>query len=392
MDYGIDVSRWNNVVNWNSVRSNGISFASVKLTQGDYLTSPTVVAQVDGARRAGIAVGGYHFGDVKVPVERNVSRFVSVGRERGVFAPGSFAPMLDLENSPGDNIYWNANSANSFVPRFIRQLRDATGVGPVAVYASLSVWQNMLRPNEWADDQVFLWVAVYNGDPGNLRGWTHPRAALHQHTSEGNVPGVAGHVDRNVTLGSFTTQSMTIGNVAPPAPGPAPTPQPTPGGWVDYQVRSGDTLSAIATQHGTTPEELARVNGIANANLIYVGQVIRVPAAGGAPATDHYRVEPGDTLSSIAQRFGTTVQAIASANGITDPDRIYAGQWLDIPRGGGGTPAPAPAPAPQRTYTVKRGDTLSAIAKRLGTTVAQLVATNGISNPDRIFPGQVLRY
>lgn len=250
MDYGIDVSRWNDVGNWAAVRGNNITFASIKLTQGDYYTSPAAAAQVSGARAAGVAAGGYHFGDNNVPVARQVAHFVNLARQRGVLDRGAFAPMLDIEDSPNDNIRWNAGTANAFIASFIHQLRDATGVAPVSVYASLSVWQNVLRPNDWADDNVFLWVAVYNGDPGNIGGYSHPRAALHQHTSKGNVPGVNGNVDRNVTLGKFTAGSMTIGNATPPQPGPAPQPQPTPGGWVDYQVRSGDTLSAIATARG----------------------------------------------------------------------------------------------------------------------------------------------
>lgn len=385
-DYGIDVSRWNKVTDWRAVRNNNISFASIKLTQGDYYTSPSAAGQVDGARGAGVAPGGYHFADVNVPVARNVSHFLNRGRALRVFDKGCFTPMLDLENSPSDNIYWTAASANRFIAEFIRQFRDASGVAPMAVYASLSVWRDWLRPNEWADDQTFLWVAYYNGDPGNIGGYNHRRAALHQHTSKGHVPGVQGYVDRNITLGSFSVQSLTIGNVAPPDPGPGPQPQPTPGGWVDYTIRSGDTLSGIASARGTSAEELARVNGIADPNKIYAGQVIRVPST-STPGSRHYRVESGDTLSEIAAKFDTSVQAIVSANNIANPDLIYPGQFLDIPAGGG-----APAPAPARTYTVKKGDTLSAIAKRLGSSVGHLASTNGIPDPNKIFPGQVLRY
>jgi LysM repeat protein len=390
VDYGIDVSRWNNVTNWGLVKRNGISFASVKLTQGDYLVSPTAVKQVDGARKAGVAVGGYHFADGNVPVARNVAQFVKAGTQRGVFAKGSLAPMLDLENSPPDNIYWNATTANAFVAAFIRQLRNATGVSQVLVYASLSMFNDMLRPSEWADNNVFLWIALYNGDPGNVRGYSNKRSAVHQHTSTGYVPGVAGNVDRNVTLGAFTAQSLTIGNVAPskptPAPTPAPAPAPTPGGWVDYTVRSGDTLSAIASARGTTADELARVNRIANPSLIYAGQVIRVPAS-KTTTMRHYRVQAGDTLAEIAAKFTTTVAAIAAVNKIANPDLIYAGQWLDIPAAGR-----TPTPVPRRTYTVKSGDNLTSIAKRLGVTVDHLVKTNKIANPNLIQAGRELHY
>lgn len=389
-DYGIDISSWNAVSNWPAVRGNNISFASIKTTQGDYYTNPSARGQTDGARGAGVAPGAYHFADPNVSVDRNVGHFIDTSKPLGLFEQGSFLPMLDVEDSPRDNIYWNAYNANTFIPQWIRQFRDRSGVAPVAIYASLSVWTGILREDEWADDQVYLWIALYNGDPGNTHGYHHRRAALHQHTNQGNVPGVNGYVDRNVTINGFRTQNLTIGNVAPPAPGPGPAPQPSPGGWVDYRIVPGDTLSGIAAARGTTVDELVRVNSIRDRNLIYVGQVIRVPAGSGGGSTEHYRIQPGDTLSAIAAKFGTTVEAIAAANGIPDPNKIYAGQWIDIPRGGGGGRAETPPHA--RVYTVQPAEYLGLIAGKLGVTVDHLVRMNNIQNPNLIFPGQQLRY
>ncbi|WP_270336179.1 LysM peptidoglycan-binding domain-containing protein [Streptococcus macedonicus] len=96
-----------------------------------------------------------------------------------------------------------------------------------------------------------------------------------------------------------------------------------------YTVRSGDTLSSIATKFGTSYQALASLNGISNPNLIYVGQVLRVNGS-ASNSSVYYTVRVGDNLSSIASRYGTSYQSIASLNGLTNPNLIYAGQTLKI--------------------------------------------------------------
>ncbi|MFO7537563.1 MAG: LysM peptidoglycan-binding domain-containing protein [Chloroflexota bacterium] len=107
-----------------------------------------------------------------------------------------------------------------------------------------------------------------------------------------------------------------------------------------------------------------------------------------------YRVQLGDTLTGIARRFSTTVQAIVQLNNIPNPNLIYVGQELEIPETGQPPPPPAPTPTPppggQTTYVVQPGDTLSRIAGRFGTTVALLAQVNNISNPNLIYVGQIL--
>ena len=96
-----------------------------------------------------------------------------------------------------------------------------------------------------------------------------------------------------------------------------------------YTVRSGDTLSSIASKFGTSYQALASLNGISNPNLIYAGQVLRVNGSASAGSV-YYTVRAGDNLSAIASRYGTSYQSIASLNGLVNPNLIFAGQTLKI--------------------------------------------------------------
>lgn len=96
-----------------------------------------------------------------------------------------------------------------------------------------------------------------------------------------------------------------------------------------YTVRAGDTLSSIASKFGTSYQALASLNGISNPNLIYVGQVLRVNGSASTGSV-YYTVRAGDNLSAIASRYGTSYQSIAALNGLSNPNLIYAGQTLKI--------------------------------------------------------------
>lgn len=213
----------------------------------------------------------------------------------------------------------------------------------------------------------------------------------------------------------YIGQQLIIPNAAmmgvpQPAVGPG-GPVASPGS--SYMVRYGDTLTSIALRYGTTVNELMAANGLQD-SAIYIGQNLVVPGqgaggmpaqmAGGMPAqmagqmpagqmqppmgqapTSLYLVRPGDTLSAIAYRFGTTVNDIMQFNKLYS-SIIVPGQQLAIPYGYAmGFDRPAGT-----YYTVQRGDTLAGLALRYGTTVSAILQANNLSQSQFIFPGQEL--
>ncbi|MBN1122354.1 MAG: LysM peptidoglycan-binding domain-containing protein [Anaerolineae bacterium] len=177
-----------------------------------------------------------------------------------------------------------------------------------------------------------------------------------------------------------------------------------------HVVQAGETLYRIAAQYGLTVEQLAAANGITNPALIYVGQVLVIPNGDGestASGTTSYTVAAGDTLYSIARRFDTTVATLVSLNGLSNANVLYIGQVLVLPGGESTTTTVTPEPTeeeetetPEATeeptsdepvyHTVQRGQTLSQIALLYGMTYQEIALLNGLDNPNLIFPGQEL--
>lgn len=97
---------------------------------------------------------------------------------------------------------------------------------------------------------------------------------------------------------------------------------------VTYTVRQGNTLFGIAQFFGTTVENILRYNNIQDPNRIFVGQTLVIPTGEEEVGGYKYVTRPGDTLWSIAQRYGTTVESIKAKNGIANPNIIYPGTIL----------------------------------------------------------------
>jgi len=154
-------------------------------------------------------------------------------------------------------------------------------------------------------------------------------------------------------------------------------------------VRWGENLTRISLQYGVDLYDIANANRLADPNRIYVGQrlVIPLPPAPAPPLsgnTIQYTVQAGDTLSSLAVRYRSTIPAIVEANKLVNPHYVYVGQVLVIPT------QDASIPTAGAYYTVRAGDTLAAVAYRYGVSLWWIVQANNLSNPALIYVGQVL--
>jgi LysM repeat protein len=171
-----------------------------------------------------------------------------------------------------------------------------------------------------------------------------------------------------------------------PFPGLAPA-----AALANVVVKPGETLSEIADRHGVSLTRLMQANGISNPNLVVAGQSLRLPgssaASAGSSRGGSVTVQPGDTLSDIADRQGVSLNQLMQANGITNPNMVVAGQKLVLPGSRRATAAAAPRALPTAPYTVKSGETISEIADRFGTSTERLIQLNGISNPNLVVAG-----
>ena len=200
-----------------------------------------------------------------------------------------------------------------------------------------------------------------------------------------------------------------------PAPEVAVDPaQPTPDATTTHIVRPGDTLTGIAAAYGLDPAELMSINGIDDPNTIFIGQKLRLtpildtdlaqpeptpephPANRIASLNRVITVAAGDSLDTLALRFGVDRDALIAINQLNTNVPLSLGQSLILPATAADLVVAVPAPDPAKpaadtdAYIVQPGDSLSAIAQAHGYSLAELLAANQIDNPDTVYVGQPL--
>ena len=185
-------------------------------------------------------------------------------------------------------------------------------------------------------------------------------------------------------LNNLTSNSLTVGQLLIIAIDDNATSTPTT--YKDYVVQKGDSLYSIANKNNITVDELKKINNLTS-NMLSVGQVLKLPMQDKVEEIAMYTVQKGDSLYSIAKKFGITVDEIKSLNNLTS-NNLAIGEQLMIKSSTGDEPINPEEECigtgyvePQYImYTVQRGDSLYTIARKYNTSVDNIKALNNLTN------------
>ena len=360
----------------------GSEFTIVKLGgsggfEGEHYQNPKASAQLANASKSGQDVAGYFWGQFGSDrlLAQKMARYAVADAHRTGLKQGA-AIALDYEQ--GASMSSTANT--DAVIEFMSSIKDA-GYKPLLYSGAYYMKRYVDIERIGKQFGTCLWVASYKTTGLQLAPdfayfpsmnyvamW---QFADNWHGTDGNVELVSvikGDVKNAVAVKPTVTVSGSY-----------------------YTIRPGDSWWSIANRFGMDMYQLAQLNGMSINNVIHPGQKIKVKGTiknGAKPVkntnTGSYLVKPGDSWWSIAAKYGLSMYALASRNGKTIYTVIHPGDKLLTINGQTATAT--------RAYTVKRGDTLSAIACRLGVSVGYLAQVNHIRNANKIYVGQRLIY
>lgn len=382
----IDLSEHNGRVDFDRVKASGIYGVMIRTGWGTSYEDKQFRRNVAECKRVGLHFGFYHY-SYALTVEgakREADFCLDLIKGMNPDLPVAF----DMEDADGYKVRHGFPSNQVLQDSCVAFLDAIENAGYYAIlYASLSWLNGYLNSSKL--DKYDKWVAQWNstctyGKPYGM--W--------QYTDQGVVEGSSPRTDCNWVYKDYPSLIKGNGGTAPVEP---PKPQvPSPSKFkVGDRVRvTGSTYATGQTIPDYVKKEVYTVSQVKDGKILLKEILSWVWEKDATSATSNpvkpsspntattYTVKSGDTLSGIANKYSTTVDALVKLNQISNPNVIRVGQVLKI--------SGASSASKTQTYVVKSGDNLSSIAKKFGTTYQKIAKDNGISNPNKIFVGQKL--
>jgi lysozyme len=345
LTHGVDISSYEPRVDWHTLRAQGFKFALIRATSSLSYVDPKFAEHWAGARDAGILRGAYHylFGG-QDPKKQAESFIATVGSDKG-----ELPPIVDLEDAYNENV--PNSKLISTCKAFLDIIQQEFGRTPM-LYSRRTYLEPRVsvrgKAPDWAKNYD-LWIAQYPWEfnaasmpnanmpkqPNGWKDWT-----FWQYSEAAIVQGVTDELNRptKVDLNWFRGTEAELYQLANLQPVEAQI----------YTVKAGDSLASIAENHGLSLNELLD----ANPSLLLVGSTLTIPGRVSIPVVDQngsstttqpvdtsgpaaiktHIVKMGDTLSAIALKYQTTVDAIMAINPqITNRNIIFDGQVIKLP-------------------------------------------------------------
>lgn len=379
---GIDVSNWQGYIDYEGVKSDGVDVVYIKASQGSNIKDAYFDINYENAKANGLKVGFYHF-LTATNTEQAIEEarfFVSVIANK---APDCKL-VLDYEVFGGVEV----EEINQIAEVFLETTKRLTNK-EVILYSDLSNAQNLFGRE--LSENYGLWLAYY-GDYRELENvQTNWEKFLGiQYSDRGRVSGINGFVDMDkYSEEIFLDEVSEIPVIENPKEitNTKTINYTIKRGETLWEIarKYGTTVQEVANINNIQNPNLIFPGQTIR---ILTNTTVRGEETRGT-GDIIYTVQRGNTLSGIAQSYNVTVNHILELNNIQNPNLIYPGQKLRITESN--IQDLNPIQNISSTYVVKRGDNLTSIARRYGVSVNYLVRINGIQNPNIIYPGQLLQ-
>lgn len=313
---GIDVSQWQGNIDFKKVKEDAIEIVYIKASQGNDYIDPYFERNYKNAKENGLKIGVYHF---------ITARSIEEAKdEADFFASVISNKKIDCKLAMDFEIFdrLTRREINEISKVFLERVEEKTNKEMV-IYSDASNARNTFE--EELAKKYPIWIAEYGvrepSDNGKWNTWIG-----FQYADNGRISGIRGYVDKD-----YYTKDILLSNATIIAKNSHRNNRDR---TRRIKVRRGDTLAKLAIKYKTTIDEIVELNKIRNRNLIYIGEILKIPYSTheNKGETNHliYTIKRGDTLSKIAKKFKVSIKEIVRLNHIKNANLIYAGETIRI--------------------------------------------------------------